>query len=108
MKVPAIKPINQYLTNCIANAHGNLPCIRLVKPYLNEYKIHNRDIALIRLTIIVLILRDQVADPLFAEFGLKLECGLFNSYLSSLQAIIAKQKIDRFDHSANASILYDV
>lgn len=101
-------PINSYLCSCIANCHSRLPCIQLVSPYLNEKRIHNRDIALIRMAIIVSVLRDQVADPMFAEFGLKMECGSFLSHLLKLRDLISKQKIDRFDHALAEKTIYEV
>lgn len=69
---------------------------------------HNRDIALIRLAITVSILRDQVVDPMFAEFGLKMECNQFSSYLTTIREIIENQKIDVFDHAAAGKVIYEV
>lgn len=69
---------------------------------------HNRDIALIRLAITVSILRNEVCNPMFAEFGLKLEPLKFANTLTLIQTIIGKQKIDRFDHAAAFNTIYEV
>lgn len=69
---------------------------------------HNRDIALIRLAISISILRNEVVDPMFSEFGLRLECHKFSSFCSNIQSIIQKQKIDRFDHSSAFNTIYEV
>ena len=81
-----------------------------MKPYLSgqSIRIHNRDIALIRLAITLSILQDQVVNTLFPEFMLKMECKKFGEYISMMKQKVESQRIDKLDHSIQGPLLMEV